>query len=147
MGSLGRIGWLAIGLVAGFALPARTAFAAMGVDAVIGGIHPKNKDKITLDEMRDAAGRTYDKIAKAYGGKVTLLQLGGRVTSADLEDAKIGVGERDGSVSRADYQALASRFFSQADVLRKPDVSPADGTLDRAELTTPTGEKLMRLIE
>lgn len=147
MGRLGRIGWLAAGLAACVVLPATKASAAMGVDAVLQGIHPKNENKITMDEMRDAAGRTYDRIAKANGDKVTLLQLGGRVTPDDLKAAKIGDGERDEPISKADYMALASRFFSEADVSRKPDVSPADGTLDAQELTTPAGAKLMRLIE
>ena len=147
MGRMGRIGWVAVALAAGVALPTTAAFAVMGKDAILDRLQPKNKNMITMDEMRDAAGRTYDKIAKAHSGKVTLLQLGGRVTPADVKAAKMGEGAFDEPISRADYLALTSRFFSEANTSRKPDVSPADGTLSSGELTTPAGVKLMGLIE
>lgn len=123
------------------------AQAAMGGAAMMERLHPKEKGKLTLDEVRDAAAHNYDVIAKANGGKMTILQLGGRVTAADLKAANIGDGESDEGISKADYLALASRFFAQANVSRKDDVSPADGTLSLNELSTPAGEKLIRLLE
>ena len=148
MGRMGRAGLAALTL----AVPVGTlwtgaAYAAMGGEAMMNRLHPKEKGKLTMDEVRGAAAATYDKIAKANGGKVTLLQLGGRVSPDDLKQARIGDGERDKPISKADYLALASRFFAEADVSRKPDVSPAEGTLGVGELSTPAGEKLLRLIE
>ncbi len=110
-------------------------------------LHPKEKGKLTMDEARAAAAHNYDVIYKANNGKVSILQLGGRVTADDLKAANIGDGEADETVSKADYLALASRFFAEANVSRKPDVSPADGTLSVDELSTPAGEKLLRLLE
>ncbi len=126
---------------------AGSATAAMGAAAIMERIHPKDKGKITLDEARDAAARTYDTIAKAHGGKVTMLQLGGRISTDDLKAAGIGDGERDEAISRADYLALASRFFAEANVSRAKDVSPADGTLSVDELSTKAGTKLVELIQ
>lgn len=129
------------------ALPIGSAMAAMGGAAMMDRLHPKEKGKLTLDEVRDAAAHKYDVIAKANGGKLTILQLGGRVTADDLKAANIGDGEGDEGISKADYLALASRFFAQANVSRQADVSPADGTLSQNELSTPAGEKLIRLLE
>lgn len=123
------------------------AEAAMGAAAIMERIHPKDKGKITMDEARDAAAQTYDKIAKAHDGTVTMLQLGGRISPDDLKAAGIGDGERDESISRADYLALASRFFAEANVSRDKGVSPADGTLSVDELSTKAGSKLIELIQ
>ncbi len=123
------------------------ALAAMGGAAMMERLHPKEKGKLTMDEARAAAAHNYDVIFKANGGKVTLLQLGGRASADDLKAANIGDGEVDETVSKADYLALASRFFAEANVSRKADVSPADGTLNVDELSTPAGEKLLRLLE
>lgn len=146
MGRLGQIGFLALALTASSPLVG-TAYAAMGADAMMNRLHPKEEGKLTLDEVRDAAAHNYDVIAKANGGKVTLLQLGGRITAADLKAANIGDGEADGSISKPDYLVIASRFFAEANVSRKQNVSPADGTLSTGELNTPVGEKLIRLLE
>lgn len=126
---------------------AGSASAAMGAATIMERIHPKDKGKITMDEAREAAGRTYDKVADAHDGKVTMLQLGGRVSADDLKAAGIGDGERDEPVSRADYLALASRFFAEANVSRGQDVSPAEGTLSVDELSTKAGTKLVELIQ
>ena len=147
MGRMAKAAVAAMVLVAGIALPAMQASAAMGSAAMMERLHPKNKGKLTMDEARDAAAHNYDVIYKANQGKVTLLQLGGRVSPADLKAANIGDGETDEPISKADYLALASRFFADANVSRKPDVSPADGVLGVNELSTPAGEKLLRLLE
>lgn len=146
MNGLGRIGCMALMLAFGGAAIS-PAFGAMGGAAMMDRLHPKQKGQLTLDEVRDAAAHNYDVIFKANGGKVTMLQLGGRVTPADLKAANIGDGEGDEGISKADYLALASRFFAEANVSRKADVSPADGTLSVNELSTPAGEKLLRLLE
>ena len=146
MGGMGRIGCLAIALAGGTAATT-SAFAGMGGAAMMERLHPKEKGELTMDEARDAAAHNYDVISKANGGKVTLLQLGGRIAPDDLKAANIGDGEGDESVSKADYLALASRFFAEANVSRMADVSPADGTLSVTELSTPAGEKLIRLLE
>lgn len=149
MSKMVRIGAVAA-LMAGMpgsAFVAGSALAAMGGAAMMDRLHPKEKGKLTLDEIRDAAAHNYDVIFKANGGKVTMLQLGGRVTAGDLKEAKIGDGEADEPISKADYLVLASRFFAEANVSRKADVSPADGTLSANELTTPAGKKLLRLLE
>ncbi len=147
MGRLGQIGFLALALTAGSPLVGSTAYAAMGADAMMNRLHPKERGKLTLDEVRDAAAHNYDVIAKANGGKVTMLQLGGRISASDLKAANIGDGETDGTISKADYLVIASRFFAAANVSRKQDVSPADGSLSTSELSTPAGEKLIRLLE
>lgn len=129
------------------AVAAEPALAAMGGAAMMERLHPKKKGQLTLDEVRDAAAHNYDVIYKANNGKVTLLQLGGRVSAGDLKAAKIGDGEADETISKADYLALASRFFGEANVSRKEGVSPAEGTLSENELSTPAGDKLLRLLE
>ena len=146
MGRMGRIGCLAIALAGGLAATT-PVFGAMGGAAMMERLHPKEKGKLTMDEARAAAAHNYDVIFKANGNKVTLLQLGGRVSQDDLKAANIGDGEVDEAVSKADYLALASRFFAEANVSRKADVSPADGTLSVDELSTPAGDKLLRLLE
>ena len=146
MGRVGRIGCLATAL-AGSIAATTPAFTAMGGAAMMERLHPKEKGKLTMDEVRDAASHNYDVIYKANKGKVTLLQLGGRVSPADLKAANINDGEVDEGISKADYLALASRFFAEANVSRNADVSPADGTLSVTELSTPAGEKLLRLLE
>ena len=146
MGRMGQIGCVVIAL-AGGVMATTSVFGAMGGAAMMERLHPKEKGKLTMDEARAAAAHNYDVIFKANGGKVSILQLGGRVTADDLKAANIGDGEADETVSKADYLALASRFFAEANVSRKPDVSPADGTLSVDELSTPAGEKLLRLLE
>ncbi len=146
MGRMGQIGCVVIAL-AGGVMATTSVFGAMGGAAMMERLHPKEKGKLTMDEARAAAAHNYDVIYKANNGKVSILQLGGRVTADDLKAANIGDGEADETVSKADYLALASRFFAEANVSRKPDVSPADGTLSVDELSTPAGEKLLRLLE
>ena len=146
MGRMGQIGCVVIAL-AGGVMATTSVFGAMGGAAMLERLHPKEKGKLTMDEARAAAADNYDVIYKANNGKVSILQLGGRVTADDLKTANIGDGEADETVSKADYLALASRFFAEANVSRKPDVSPADGTLSVDELSTPAGEKLLRLLE
>ena len=146
MGRMGQIGCVVIAL-AGGVMTTTSVFGAMGGAAMMERLHPKEKGKLTMDEARAAAAHNYDVIYKANNGKVSILQLGGRVTADDLKAANIGDGEADETVSKADYLALASRFFAEANVSRKPDVSPADGTLSVDELSTPAGDKLLRLLE
>lgn len=146
-GRIRTVALLAMTVAAGAALPAAGAFAAMGTAAIMDRFHPKEKGKLTMDEVRDAAASTYDTISEANGGKVSMLQLGGRVSEADLKEAKIGNGEVDDTVSKADYLTLASHFFAKANVSRQKNVAPADGTLSEDELSTPAGKKLVRLIE
>ena len=109
MGRMGQIGCVVIAL-AGGVMATTSVFGAMGGAAMMERLHPKEKGKLTMDEARAAAAHNYDVIYKANNGKVSILQLGGRVTADDLKAANIGDGEAD-------------------------------------ELSTPAGDKLLRLLE
>ena len=122
------------------------AHAAMGGQTIMERVDADGNHKLSLDEAHAAAGRRYDLIKSKNGGRVTMLQLGGRIVPADLKLVGIAPSLTT-PVSRQDYLALVDRFFGDARTDRKTGDSPGLGRLSIDDLSTPAGKKLVGLLE
>ena len=108
---------------------------------MIARIDKDGDHKLSLAEVRAAAAGRYDLIKSKNGGRVTMLQLGGRMVPADLK----AVGKKaevTTSVSKDEYLALVDKYFDEA--RRK---TPATGELGVDELSSDAGKKLVELLQ
>ena len=122
------------------------ASATMGGPTIIARVDKDGDHKLSLGEVRAAAAGRYDLIESKNGGRVTMLQLGGRMVPADLKavgkKAEVTMG-----VSKDEYLALVGKYFEEADALRKPGDAPGLGELDVDELGSDAGKKLVELLQ
>lgn len=121
-------------------------FALMGSETIVARVDKDGDKKLSLAEVRAAAAGQYDLIKSKNGGRVTMLQLGGRLLPVDLKAVSATPGVTT-PVSKDQYLALADRFFDEADVRRKAGDQPGSGKLDMDELGSPAGKKLIGLLQ
>ena len=127
-------------------LLAGAASATMGGPTIIARVDKDGDHKLSLAEVRAAAAGRYDLIKSKNGGRVTMLQLGGRMVPADLK----AVGKKaevTTAVSKEEYLALVSKYFDEADMRRKSGDAPGTGALDVDELNSEAGKKLVELLQ
>ena len=122
------------------------AHAVMGGPTIISRVDTNGDRKLSLAEVRAAAGRRYDLIKEKNGGRVTMLQLGGRLVPADLK-AVGGTPSVETAVSKDEYLDLVGKFFDEADARRKPGDAAGAGQLDVDELGSTAGKKLVGLLQ
>ena len=122
------------------------AHAAMGGQTIMDRVDADSDHKLSLAEARAAAGRRYDLIKSKNGGRVTMLQLGGRLVPADLKFAGLAASLTT-PVSRENYLSLVDHFFDEARTDRKAGDPPGSGSLVVDSLSSPAGKKLVGLLE
>ena len=114
----------------------------MGGAIIMSRVDTDGDRKLSLAEVRAAAGRRYDLIESKKNGYVTVLQLGGRLVPADLKDVGDTVGT--GTVVRNDqYLALVDKFFDEADARRKPGDPAGSGQFGIDELGSAAARSLL----
>ena len=127
-------------------LLAGAAFATMGGPTIISRVDKDGDHTLSLAEVRAAAAARYDLIKSKNGGRVTMLQLGGRMVPADLK----AVGKKaevTTAVSKDEYLALVGKYFDEADARRKPGDASGTGELGVDELNSDAGKKLVELLQ
>ena len=127
-------------------LPIGAAYATMGGPTIMARVDTDGDHKLSLAEVRAAAGRRYDLIQSRNGGHVTMLQLGGRMVPADLKV----VGKKPvvtTAVTKDEYLALVGKYFDEAAGGRKPGDTPGSGQLSGDDLITDSGKKLVELLQ
>lgn len=126
--------------------PVAGARAVMGSATIMARVDTDGDGTLSRAEVRSAASKRYDLIKSKNGGRVTQLQLGGRVTASEMK--KVGLAPGLSTVVGKDaYLALADRFFDEADMKKNSGAAAGGGSLDAAELGSPAGEKLIGLLQ
>jgi hypothetical protein len=91
---------------------------------------------VDLAEAKKAATETFNKLDGDKDGTLDLKELGGRVSRKELAAAD---GDHDKTLDKNEYLALVEQRFKAAD-------ADGDGTVNAAELGTPAGRALLRLL-
>lgn len=124
----------------------------MGAKEIFQRLDADHDGSISRQEVVAAAGRKYDLIASRNGGRVTLLDLGGRLSKQGVEsitgadEAKSRKANPDG-VSREQFVEQAERAFDQAKFGKPGKDRSKDDALTLGELSAPSAENLIALIE
>ncbi|MGI4794684.1 MAG: EF-hand domain-containing protein [Janthinobacterium lividum] len=96
-----------------------------------------NDGMIGLAEAKSAAAYRFDKLDLDHDGTVSFKEIGQR---ADVSAFKKANADSDKTLDRAEYLKLVETQFSAAD-------TDGDGKLDKAEMASPAGKKLLGLLK
>ena len=129
--------WLGLG---------QMADAVMGSETIMSRVDTDKDKLLSLSEVRKAAGDRWDLIERK-NGRVTMLQLGGRLVPADLKEIGKQSPGVETAVSKQEYLALAEAFFDKADTNKKAGAAKGSGMLDLDELGSTAGKKLIGLLQ
>ena len=138
LGGLTAAMWFGLGSAVG---------AVMGSETIMSRVDTNKDGELSWSEVRIAAGNRYDLIQSKNGGRVTMLQLGGRIVPSDLKQTGKQSPGVESPVSKEEYLSLAETFFDKADVKRKPGDAPGSGTINIGELSSADGKKLIGLLQ
>jgi len=92
---------------------------------------------LDLAEVKAVASALFDKLDKDKDGTLDTKEVGKRLSSAAFSKADL---DKDGTLSKDEYLTLVEQRFKAAD-------ADHDGTLSPAELKTPAGNALARLLQ
>lgn len=99
--------------------------------------YDKDHDKtLDLAEVKSAAAAFFARLDRDGDGTLDAAELRGVITPAALRAAD---PDNDGTLSKREYLALAEKLFKAAD-------ADHDGSLSARELSTPAGQRLLRVI-
>src|SRR5262249_47693494 len=104
---------------------------------LISGLDMDHDGTVALDEAKKAAAILFDRIDRKRDGKLTRHELSGRLSVRELAAADTG---HNGTLGKDEFMALVEQRFNAADLAH-------DGHLTPAELRTPAGRALMRLLK
>ena len=99
-------------------------------------LDPDNDGTIDMREAIKGAKRVFKAINPDRDGTLDAAELRGRLSAAGLRAAN---PDNDGTLSWREYKALVKGMFRAAN----PDM---DGTIDLRELSSPAGQRLLKLI-
>ena len=99
-------------------------------------LDPDNDGTIDMREAIRGAKRVFRAINPDRDGTLDAAELRGRLSAAGLRAAD---PDNDGTLSWREYRRLVKAMF----VLANPD---NDGTIDLRELSSPAGQRLLKLI-
>jgi hypothetical protein len=132
-----RLGMVAVVVTlvatASLAPPAR----ADSVSDFIAKWDPDHDRTLDLAEINKAADAEFDKLDVGHDGSLSQKELGNRVTKAEFAAAD---RDHDGTLDKAEYESIVAKHFQATN----PD---NDTTIDVAELKTPAGRRLLRLLQ
>ncbi len=124
----------------------------MGAKTMFDRLDTDHDGTISRSEVIAAAGRKYDLIASKNGGHVTTLALGGRLSKGGIQDitkkdeSQSRKADPD-SVSREQYIAQAEKAFDQAKFGKPSGNRSKDDNLTMGEMSAPSAEDLIGLLE
>jgi Ca2+-binding EF-hand superfamily protein len=98
---------------------------------------PDNDRTLDIAEINKAADAEFDKLDVDHDGTLSQKELGNRVTEAEFNAADT---DHDGKLEKAEYLTLVAKRFKAAN-------RDSDTTIDIAELKTPAGQHLLKLLQ
>ena len=102
---------------------------------------------LSLIEVQNYALKRFAALDKEHDGKLTKAELGDRISDEDFKAANIHRETKTPTLSTTEFSLFVSKLFAAANANVKSGRTDVDGTLSEAELATPAGEKLMRLLD
>jgi Ca2+-binding EF-hand superfamily protein len=110
---------------------------AWAVPSAIKAFDKDNDGTLDVAEVKEAAGKLFDKLDKAGDGTLDSKEVGTRVTKADFKAVDV---DHDGMLTKDEYFTIVEKLFNAADVDK-------DGTLSAKELQSKAGLALLRLMQ
>jgi Ca2+-binding EF-hand superfamily protein len=114
---------------------AQTASASSGSD--FKSWDTDHDGTIDLAEAKKAAGDKFDTLDTDHDGTIDTKESVGAIRKASFAKADV---DKDGTVDKSEYLNLVEARFNAAD-------KDHDGTVSKAELSTPAGKSLTRLLK
>lgn len=108
-----------------------------GVCAALNAINPDNDGTVDMNEVKQAASATFDRLDKDKDGTLSIAELQGRLSKKDFAAAN---KDPDKTLSKDEYLALVDERFKAADI-------NAEGTVDCTEAKSTAGQALFRLLK
>jgi Ca2+-binding EF-hand superfamily protein len=121
----------AVGGLLSAALPA----LAKSSSAPLAGLDTDHDGTVSLDEVKSAAEKMFDKLDRDHDGTLSKRELRGKLSAKEFTTADT---DHDGTISKEEYMAAVEQRFKAADV-------DTDGTLTPKELRSTAGRALLRL--
>ncbi len=107
-----------------------------------------NHDKtLSLVEVQNYALKRFAALDKEHDGKLTKAELGDRISDEDFKSANTHREASTPTLSTTEFSLFVSKLFAAANADLKSGRTDVDGTLSEAELATPAGAKLIRLLD
>jgi hypothetical protein len=124
-------------LVSGAAIGQSSPTAGEFLKMVVTG----NSNTITLPEIDAFAMKKFDELKKPGEEALSMADLRGRISQEDFNAANTTRGNSSAvpTLSRAEFSAYVDKLFREANTV-------GEKTVSEAELNTPAGEKLIRLL-
>lgn len=120
----------------GLIAAASPASAKTKKTSLISEIDTDKDGTIDLGEAKKAAAAVFDKLDTDKDGTLDLKELKGRLSRKDFA---AGDPDKDKTLSKDEYLAIVEQRFNAAD-------ADHEGTVSAAELRTPAGRALARLL-
>jgi len=108
-----------------------------GVCAALNAINPDNDGTIDMNEAKQAASATFDRLDKDKDGTLSIAELQGRLSRKDFA---AGDPDKDKTLTKDEYLAIVAERFKAAD-------ANGEGTVDCTEAKSPAGQALFRLLK
>jgi Ca2+-binding EF-hand superfamily protein len=135
-----RLKVCAIAMIAGLfvAAPQSPVLAKKGgVCATLNAINPDNDGTIDMNEAKQAASATFDRLDKDKEGTLSIKELQGRLSKKDFA---AGDPDKDKTLTKDEYLAIVAERFKAAD-------ANSEGSVDCTEAKSPAGQALFRLLK
>ena len=110
---------------------------AWAVPTAIEAFDQDNDGTLDLAEVKEAAGKLFDKLDKDGEGTLDSKEVGTRVSKTNFMAAD---ADHDGTLTKDEYFTIVEKLFNGADVDK-------DGTLSAKELQSKAGRALLRQIQ
>jgi Ca2+-binding EF-hand superfamily protein len=110
---------------------------AWAVPSAIEAFDKDDDGTLDLAEVKEAAGKMFDKLDKDGDGTLDSKEVGPRLSNADFKAAD---ADHDGTLTKDEYFTIVEKLFNGADVDK-------DGTLSAKELQSNAGRALLRQIQ
>ena len=109
--------------------------AAWAVPSAIEAFDKDNDGTLDLAEVKEAAGKMFEKLDRDCYGTLDSKEVGTRITDFKAADA-----DHDGTLTKDEYFTIVEKLFNGADVDK-------DGALSAKELQSKAGRALLRQMQ
>lgn len=123
------------------------AQAAESPAAFLAKVNTNGDKTLSLAEVSKYALTRYDALDADHDNKLTMKELGGRLTEVDFEEANTKHSSETPSLSSSEFTVYVAKLFGEANQHLLSGNTNVSGTLSARELATPAGEKLIKLLE
>lgn len=123
------------------------ALAAESPSAFLAKVNTNGDKTLSLAEVSKYALTRYDALDTDHDDKLTMKEVGDRMTPEDFKEANTKHSSETPSLSRSEFTVYVAKLFSEANQHLHSGNTNVSGTLSDRELATPAGEKLIKLLE